>query len=110
MNKLNCPNCAAPITSDTCQYCGAVFLDFSAIQLNKPSYIKIINDENDIMLMKLIIDEFSININSDIIDAIGRNNTILSTINNYSLEVNMNAHAITMNNGTLMTLIKEGSK
>ena len=72
MNSYNCPNCGAVITTDVCQYCGTVFLDFAAIQANKPSYIKFkVDDPNDssisnIYLMKLTVDEleFKININS----------------------------------------------
>ena len=27
-NKLNCPNCGAPITSKTCPYCGTTFVNY----------------------------------------------------------------------------------
>lgn len=37
---LNCPNCGAPIDGEKCQYCGTVFYDFAAIDMDKPSYIK----------------------------------------------------------------------
>ena len=41
MNEvLNCPNCGAPITGEKCEYCGTVIYDFSVIDMNKPSYIK----------------------------------------------------------------------
>lgn len=35
-----CPNCGAPVTAEKCEYCGAVFLDFAAIQVGAPSYVK----------------------------------------------------------------------
>lgn len=38
---LNCPNCGAPITAEKCQYCGAVFYDFSSIDTDTVNYIKI---------------------------------------------------------------------
>ena len=42
MNEiLNCPNCGAPVTDEKCEYCGTVIYDFSVIDINKPSYIKI---------------------------------------------------------------------
>ena len=41
MEKLNCPNCGAPITSTECPYCGTVFYDFTAISDEKPTYIKL---------------------------------------------------------------------
>ena len=27
-NKLNCPNCGAPIISKTCPYCGTTFINY----------------------------------------------------------------------------------
>lgn len=36
----NCPNCGAPIAAEKCTYCGTVFLDFAAIQVGAPSYVK----------------------------------------------------------------------
>ena len=40
-NKLNCPNCGAPITSAECPYCGSVFYDFATLDSTKPTYIRI---------------------------------------------------------------------
>lgn len=45
MNKLNCPNCGAPISADNnkCPYCDTSYFDLSAIDINdnKPFYLKI---------------------------------------------------------------------
>lgn len=38
--KLNCPNCGAPITETECPYCGTVFYDFTVLDSDKPSYIR----------------------------------------------------------------------
>ena len=38
--RLNCPNGGAPVTGERCEYCGTVFYDFSVIDSEKPSYIK----------------------------------------------------------------------
>lgn len=41
MNKvINCPNCGALITTDKCNYCGAVFIDWATIDADTPFYIK----------------------------------------------------------------------
>ena len=40
---LNCPNCAAPIESDICPYCGSVFLDWTTFDTSKPTFIKVKN-------------------------------------------------------------------
>ena len=40
MSIINCPNCGAILKSDVCQYCGAVFIDWSVIDFDKPVFIK----------------------------------------------------------------------
>ena len=35
-DKLNCPNCGAPIEGEICQYCGTVFVDMAVIDTKKP--------------------------------------------------------------------------
>ena len=39
--KLNCPNCGAPIEHFKCPYCGTVILDFANIDINQPTYLRI---------------------------------------------------------------------
>ena len=39
--KLNCPNCGAPIAAEKCPYCGAVIYDFSCIDTKGVNWIKI---------------------------------------------------------------------
>lgn len=36
MDKHNCPNCGAPIETAECPYCGTMFLDFGAIDIQNP--------------------------------------------------------------------------
>lgn len=40
MESNNCPNCGAVITDEKCPYCGTTIFDFSAIDLDKPCFIK----------------------------------------------------------------------
>ena len=39
-DKLNCPNCGAPIRDVECPYCGTLFYDFANLELGKKSYIR----------------------------------------------------------------------
>ena len=39
--RLNCPNCGAPITGTKCEYCGSLFLDFGSIEIGKPMWLRI---------------------------------------------------------------------
>lgn len=41
MESNNCPNCGAAITDEKCPYCGTTIFDFSAIDIDKPCFIKI---------------------------------------------------------------------
>lgn len=36
----HCPNCGSLIQSDQCTYCGAVFIDWSVIDMDKPVFVK----------------------------------------------------------------------
>lgn len=113
MKEFNCPNCGAPITTDVCQYCGTVFLDFAAIQTNKPSYIKFKVDNDGvsyICLMKLTVDNLELKISSDTVDAMDYKNRLLAMVNNRTLEVNLHGYATANENGTLMTVIREENK
>jgi len=40
MTRHNCPNCGAPIESTQCPYCGTVFYDFTVMDSETPTYIR----------------------------------------------------------------------
>lgn len=50
---LNCPNCGAPIQDDICPYCGSVFLDWAAFDIQKPTFVKVRSWDGHIKLMKI---------------------------------------------------------
>ena len=56
---LNCPNCGAPITAEKCDFCGTVFLDFAAIQVGAPSYVKFKIDD-DYICARLVVTNLDI--------------------------------------------------
>lgn len=39
-DRLNCPNCGAPITGIECPYCGAMFFDVVTLDDRHPTYIR----------------------------------------------------------------------
>ena len=57
---LNCPNCGAPITAEKCPFCGSVFLDFAAIQVGAPSYVKF-KIGNSYVCARLVVTALDIN-------------------------------------------------
>lgn len=50
---LNCPNCGAPIQDDICPYCGSVFLDWAAFDIQRPTFVKVKSWDGHIKLMKI---------------------------------------------------------
>lgn len=62
--KLNCPNCGQPITSEKCEYCGTVFYDFVNISPNEPSYLRIKYGDKKILIMKAIGTEVEMTFNN----------------------------------------------
>lgn len=61
-DKLNCPNCGAPITSIECPYCGSVFYDFATLDSNKPTYLRLIWNEQ-IVTTRVVLRSTTVNIN-----------------------------------------------
>lgn len=106
MRRYNCPNCGAGITGERCEFCGTVIYDFAAIQLGKPSYVKIMHNDA-IYMFRMIVDDFSIRQEvqtADVPDALGCVLRIAPT--NYFMNLSFNAHCVSMDTGALMTVIK----
>jgi C4-type Zn-finger protein len=60
-DKLNCPNCGAPITSIECPYCGSVFYDLVTLDSTKPTYIRMVwNDQ--IIMSRVVLRSTTVNI------------------------------------------------
>ena len=61
IESFNCPNCGAPINGDLCPYCGTAFIDWSAIDIHKPNWIKVKFDDK-IVLVKAILANASVHV------------------------------------------------
>lgn len=59
-DKLNCPNCGAPITATECPYCGTVFYDFTAMSFDKPAYIKAKVYDNQLIIARGVLSQFTL--------------------------------------------------
>ena len=44
----NCPNCAAPLTSNTCEYCGSVFYNYKSAHSLSSDYMSGVLTANEI--------------------------------------------------------------
>ena len=62
---LNCPNCGAPIQDDICPYCGSVFLDWAAFDVQRPTFVKVKDHFGRILLVKLATPKINISIEQD---------------------------------------------
>lgn len=93
---LNCPNCGAPITAEKCAYCGSVFLDFAAIQVGAPSYVKF-KVGNAYICARLMVDNLSMEQRSEYTTYTDNVGVILGTKHTgASFEFHMDAHAVAM--------------
>lgn len=54
-----CPNCGAAITNEKCPYCGTLFYDFAAMELDKPFYIKFRNGSK-VCRAKVLLDSLNL--------------------------------------------------
>lgn len=91
---FNCPNCGAPITQDKCPYCGTVFLDFAAIQVGAPSYVKFkIGDSY--LCARLVVDSLDVQLKAqqvDYCDDLGIKSG--SMVIGYGYHFHLDAHAV----------------
>lgn len=93
---LNCPNCGAPITAEKCAYCGSVFLDFAAIQVGAPSYVKF-KVGNAYICARLMVDSLSMEQRDTCATYIDNVGVELYTAHTgTSFEFHMDAHAVAM--------------
>lgn len=102
---LNCPNCGAPIEGEKCEYCGTVFLDFAAIQLGAPSYVKFKMD-NAYILARLVVTSLQIEPHTetvDYIDSLGR--TLGSVVRGTSCGIKLEADAVAAPGEHMVTVI-----
>lgn len=58
-DKLNCPNCGAPIIGVKCDYCGTLFYDFANMELNKANYLRM-KIENNLWIFKAVPTEIEL--------------------------------------------------
>ena len=64
MERHNCPNCGAPIQSTQCPYCGTVFYDFTVLDSDKPTYIRM-NWHGNQIVFKAIMRSAEIEVRDD---------------------------------------------
>lgn len=104
----NCPNCGAPITAEKCAYCGTVILDFAAIQVGAPSYVKFKLGDTYICT-RLVVTALEVEPQSETVtytDALGA--TIGRVNTGFSCGFHMDAHAVcTPDDHTLVTIIQK---
>lgn len=69
MNKYICPCCGAPVSGWECNYCGAVFYDFSSIDVsfNKPIFMRF-KHQGKVFETKAILTKFDVNSSPEYVD------------------------------------------
>ena len=99
MNKLNCPNCGAPISADNnkCPYCNTSYFDLSSIDINsnEPFYLKIRMGKMTLTQLVRVLPDMSFNFESNscsIYNSSG--NKLLEFPTSNSMFTNLNFEAI----------------
>lgn len=104
---LNCPNCGAVVEGEKCAYCGTVFLDFAAIQMGAPSYVKFKIDDTYIMA-RLVVTNLEIEQKQETMDYHdGLDRIIGQVVTSASCDFHMDAYAVCSPGDALVTIIKE---
>ena len=114
MNKLNCPNCGAPISADTnkCSYCGTSYFDLSSIDINnnEPFYLKIRMGKMTLTQLVRVLPDMSVNFESDscsICNPLGEKLYTFTTSNHMFTNLNFEAIVDPYNEKRLCTITYE---
>lgn len=107
MKLTNCPNCGAPIESEKCPYCHTTILDFAALQIGEPTYVKFKIGDTYI-LMRLLVDVFNITPTYETVSCMDALGVVVSkhTIG-MGADIELHARAVMApDDGALITVIK----
>ena len=114
MNKLNCPNCGAPISADNnkCPYCNTSYFDLSSIDINnnEPFYLKIRMGKMTLTQLVRVLPGLSINFESNscsMCDSLGNKLYEFTTSNNMFTNLNFEAIVDPYNEKRLCTITYE---
>lgn len=100
--RLNCPNCGAPITSEKCEYCGTLFYDFANIKLDEVCYLRMkIGDS--LYIFKAVPRNISIEQNAE--TAFWEENT--PNIVGYTYEINLNLQVVNTSDGIIFKMLRK---
>lgn len=102
--KLNCPNCGAPIRGVECEYCGTMFYDFSSISLDKPTYIRI-NGPQGLATFRAQATDCSFDINTDSTYICNGRNQRLSVITNSTYTCQLNFNILPDDDGIMLKMM-----
>ncbi len=108
MSKRNCPNCGAPykIELNTCPYCGTLYFDMSAIDINegRPFYLKLKMDDK-VFTSKVVVEpEITVNFYEDTYSALGRHGEVGRVTVNRNINIDMRFKSVYDSKGVLCTL------
>ena len=105
---LNCPNCGAPVEAEKCAYCGTVFLDFAAIQIGAPTYVKFKLGDTYICA-RLVVESLEITPETHQVEYVATTGErLLSRITGYGASLHLDAHAVCSPGESFVTIIQEG--
>ena len=107
-HMIHCPCCGAPITGNSCEYCGCVIYDFADIDLTgKPSYIRL-NIGDAIFIGKVkAAPETSIEIYEDSVDCASIDGILAKVVSYKGCRITMVLDCISQGNELFRLVSKD---
>lgn len=87
--RLNCPNCGAPIEDWKCAYCGTVILSVGAIEIGAPTFVRIKTKHGKYWLVQIKITSISLEPSESVFYADNRVIEGVSSTNHRTVELDM---------------------
>ena len=104
--QLNCPNCGQPITSEKCEYCGTLFLDFANVKFDhgqfEETYLRL-NIDGKLYVTKALPTDVTYNLVPAPPGAFGTCSFAFSTESRYPV-LSLNFQLIPDENGELLKI------
>lgn len=100
MERHNCPNCGAPIESTQCPYCGTVFYDFTVMDFDKPTYIRI-HHKGQYMVFRALARSMNVSMCPDE-HVYYRDNHVYAQMSSWAMDVTIDFSVLPDDEGVLM--------
>ena len=108
MERYNCPNCGAPIESTQCPYCGTIFYDFTVMDFDKPTYIRI-HYNGQYMVFRALARSMNVSMNPNEY-VYYADNSVYAKMSSMPMDVTIDFSVLPDDDGTIMKRVEVKEK